>query len=52
LLWGETHCAGEIGYPYVVRRDMITQSGKRIRSLVLSEVEINPEIPQERFERP
>ncbi len=52
LLWGETRRAGEIAYPYVTRRDWITESGKRTKALVLSDVTINPNIPQERFERP
>lgn len=51
LIWGETQRAGEIRYPYVVRRDWITPSGKRTKALVISDVRINPIIPQERFER-
>lgn len=52
LLWGRTRRAGPIKYPYVMRRDWITESGKRTKALVVSEVSINPEIRQERFERP
>ncbi len=52
LLWGETNRTGEIAYPYVVRRDWITESGKRTKALVISDVVINAEIPQDRFEVP
>jgi hypothetical protein len=52
VLWGETRRAGELRYPYVVTRTTITQSGKRTKALVVTDVVINPEIPQERFERP
>lgn len=52
LLWGKTQRAGPIQYPYVARRDWITESGKRTKALVISEVSINPEIPQHRFEHP
>ncbi len=52
LLWGETRRVGEISYPYVVRRDWITRSGKRTKALVISDVEVNPDVPQRRFEIP
>ncbi len=52
LIWGETRRAGELRYPYVVRRDWLTLSGKRTKALVISDVVINPEIPQSRFEQP
>ncbi len=52
LLWGRTRTAGPLDYPYVERRDWITESGKRTKALVISDVSINPEIRQERFERP
>jgi hypothetical protein len=52
MLWGQTQRAGEIRYPYVVTRTTITESGKRTKALVVSDVVINPEIPQSKFERP
>lgn len=52
LVWGRTERAGAIRYPYVVRRDWITASGKRTKALIVSDVAVNPEIPQERFEKP
>ncbi len=52
LLWGPTDRAGAIRYPFVTRRDWITASGKRTKALVIYDVVINPEIPQELFERP
>lgn len=52
IIWGPTERFGGIDYPFVKRRDWITESGKRTKALVVSEVVINPEIPQEMFERP
>lgn len=52
LVWGETRRVGEIRYPYVVRRDWLTLSGKRTKALVISDVVVNPEVAQERFEVP
>jgi hypothetical protein len=52
LIWGTTRRAGDIRYPYVVRRDHITASGKRTKALVISDFVANPEVPQARFERP
>ena len=52
VLWGETRRAGEIPYPYVVTRTTITMSGKRTKALVVTDVVVNPEIPQGRFKRP
>lgn len=52
LLWGTTHRSGEIRYPYVERRDWLTESGKRTKALVIADVVMNPAIPQKRFERP
>ncbi len=53
LVWGETERAsGPVRYPYVARRDWLTVSGKRTKALIFSDVVINPEIPQARFERP
>lgn len=52
MIWGETARVGMIQYPYVVRRDFITASGKRNKTLILSDVVINPEIPQAMFEWP
>lgn len=52
MVWGEIDRAGEIEYPYAVRRDWLTESGKRTKALVISDVVINPEIQQEKFERP
>lgn len=52
LIWGETRFASDLGYPYVRSRDWITASGKRTKALVVSDVVINPEIPQGKFERP
>ncbi len=52
LIWGETRRAGELHYQYVIRRDWITASGKRTKALVVTDVVINPDIPQQRFERP
>lgn len=52
LVWGSTRRAGAIVYPYVTRRDWLTLSGKRTKALVISDVEVNPEIPQAMFERP
>jgi hypothetical protein len=52
LLWGETQRAGSLQYPYVVRRDWITMSGKRTKALVISDVVVNPDIDFRRFETP
>lgn len=52
LVWGKTDREGGILYPYVTRRDWLTESGKRTKALVVWDVEINPEIPQKQFERP
>ncbi len=52
LIWGVTERVGPIRYPYVTRRDWLTVSGKRTKALVVTDVVVNPEIPQERFERP
>lgn len=52
LIWGGTERAGEIRYPYVVRRDWLTESGKRTKALVISDVAVNVEIPQHLFDRP
>ena len=57
LLWGATGWAGtdpgsDFLYPYVGRRDWITVSGKRTKALTISDVVINPEVPQEMFEVP
>ncbi len=52
LIWGRTERTGPIGFPYVVRRDFITESGKRTKALVFDDVEINLDVPQARFERP
>ena len=52
LLPVETRRAGDIRYPYVVRRDWITTSGKRTKALAVSDAVINPDAPQELFERP
>jgi hypothetical protein len=52
LLWGETRRAGDMRYPYVMRRDWVTASGKRTKALVISDFVINPEIPQGLFEVP
>ena len=51
LVWGITERFGALRYPIVLRRDWLTGSGKRTKALVISDVAINPEIPQERFER-
>jgi hypothetical protein len=52
MIWGTTRQSGAIAYPYVVRRDHITESGKRTKALVLSGFVANPQIPQARFEHP
>ncbi len=52
MLWGTTERVGPTSYPYVVRRDFITSSGKRTKALVMSDFVVNPEIPQSRFEMP
>jgi len=57
LLWGATGWAGtdpgsDFLYPYVERRDWITASGKRTKTLTISGVVMNPEVPQVRFEVP
>lgn len=52
LLWGETRRTGDTRYAYVVRRDWLTPSGKRTKALVISDVVINPELAQQRFEVP
>lgn len=52
FLWGETLRAGDIRYPYVARRDYITESGKRTKSLVITNFLLNVEMPQEKFEVP
>ena len=52
LIWGSTERVGDIAFPYVVRRDFITESGKRTKALMLGDVAINLDVPQVRFERP
>ncbi len=57
LLWGATGWAGtdpggDFRYPYVGRRDWITVSGKRTKALTISDVVMNPEVLQDRFEVP
>lgn len=52
VLWGETKRVGDLRYPYVVARTTITESGKRSKVLVISDLVINPEIPQGMFEVP
>ena len=52
VVWGETGRFGDIDYPVVTRRDWITTSGKRTKALVISDVVINPDLPQKLFERP
>jgi hypothetical protein len=52
LLWGRTERAADGGYGYVVQRDWITVSGKRTKTLLISDVVLNPAIPQTKFERP
>lgn len=52
LIWSEMPRVGEIRYPYVARRDYITASGKLWKALVISDVKVNVEIPQQMFERP
>lgn len=51
-LWRETGRSGPIGYPYPVRRDFVTESGKRTKALMIFDVEINGEVPESLFERP
>lgn len=51
-LWGKTERVGSIQYPYVTRRDHITESGKLTKALVMYDFEVNPEIPQAMFEIP
>jgi hypothetical protein len=50
LIWGPTERVGELAYPVITRRVWITGSGKRTKALVITDVEINPEIAQVRFE--
>ncbi len=53
LMWGETvRAKGSLPYPYVARRDWLTLSGKLTKALVISDVVINPDVPQSRFEKP
>lgn len=52
MLWGPTERAGDLKYPYVTVRTSITQSGKRTKELVISDVRVNLDIPQGWFERP
>ena len=52
MVWGETGRFGPLQYPAVLERHVISESGRRRRSLIVSDVVINPEIPQARFERP
>lgn len=51
-LWGETGRSGELNYPYPVQRDFIAESGKLTKSLTISAVVINAELPQTIFDRP
>lgn len=51
LVWGPTDRVGALRYPAVTRRDWMTATGKRTKALLISEVRINPETPQELFER-
>ncbi len=46
VLWGETKTVGDLSYPYVVARTTITESGKRSKILVISDLVINPTISQ------
>lgn len=52
MLWGPTGRAGASRYPFPTRRDFITESGKRIKALLIYDVDINPDLPQELFEHP
>ena len=52
VVWGDTERFGDLDYPIVIQRDWLTESGKRTKALVVSDVVINPEIAQEMFERP
>jgi hypothetical protein len=52
LIWGPTARAGDITYPFVEHRTWITESGRPSKVLVISDVVMNPEIPQQRFEAP
>ena len=52
VIWGETMRLGSLRYPFVARRDWITESGKRTKALVISDVVINPEIPESMFQPP
>ena len=52
LLWGETQRFGAIGYPAVIERQWITRSGQRTKKLVISDVVVNPAVPQDLFEIP
>jgi hypothetical protein len=52
VIWGATELFGETDHPFVHRRDWVTESGKRTKALVVSDVVVNPEIAQEIFERP
>ena len=52
MLWGETGRAGDLGYPYPLGRDFITESGKRTKALVIYDVVTNPDVPQATFDPP
>ncbi len=52
MLWVSTERAGDIRYPYVTRRITITESGKRTKELVITDMAINPGIEQAKFEVP
>ncbi len=50
--WGPTERAGEIRYPYPAARDFMTESGKRTKTLLIYDVVINADLPQELFDPP
>ena len=51
LTWGATGRFGAISYPIILRRDWLTASGKRTKTLEISDAVINPDIPQRRFDK-
>jgi hypothetical protein len=52
LVWGTTERFGTLQYPAVIERHVITESGRLKRSLIISDVVVNPDLPQALFERP
>lgn len=52
MTWGPTGRFGPIRYPAVLERHVLSESGRRRRSLLIGDFVPNPDLPQSLFERP